>query len=452
MADGVYGLSGLGMPYIPYVPKKTNSNIASIYGASPISSTSQSGSNLSKIYGASPLAQNAENLSKIYGASPMPTATRDTGGGSSIVENPVITNTEIGDVNGSPALGGGGIQIAPDTWTPIPIPDMNVQLTPAQLASLLNESKQFGDLKYDPLLTQYGIDSINNQKWGVDTIASEKPEWYSSMRNIANQVANALGDYATKTNMLGRFESGQLGAGIEGIKSSGINNVSALESGLTKRIGGINDMVKSKEDSIATLKAGVEREKGLTVALQNATLQREAIQNEKETRSRMFDMALASASDTRDQQRLTIAKNEFTAKIDEMLYQRTVTERSLAMQAESAALENALTQKQIDGYNATISGYSSGPGENEFGYYTDPTTGLRVPVKSTSDLERVLGMQGGSNLPSYAETWALKAQQGVPFNVIKADMQSKGLTPAQIDSYYQSIFGASSESNPWRYN
>jgi len=237
-------------------------------------------------------------------------------------------------VSGSLGTGGGGDVSVPEA------PDLGVELTPEQIAQLEREANKYAMMGYEPQLRELDRALRENLRMSQETEEKTIPTYERSMRSVAGAVANAIADYAQRLNKIGRLEGGQYGEGAEKLQSAGIRERSALEQALNERLTDIRTARDEYERNINELRAGVEREKGLYNALTFERLKREALETERDIRQQTFDNEMA--------------RSNFIATMNQMIWERKIRERQLAAEIASAKAQNALAERSLEAQIANM--------------------------------------------------------------------------------------------------
>jgi len=159
------------------------------------------------------------------------------------------------------------------------------------------------------------------------------PVYEKSMRDVAATVANAIGGWAQKLNQLGMLRSGSYGRGISRLETAGIAERGGLQKALNERLENISTRSADYERDVLDLRAGLEKEKGLNQATTFERLKREELIYQRDTRQMAFQNEVQRAT--------------FVNTMNQMIWQREMSEKQLAATLEAQSLENQMLKTRI---------------------------------------------------------------------------------------------------------
>ena len=283
-----------------------------------------------------------------------------------------VYNQPISNHNGSSSSGGFNYQNYYN-YAPIPAPNLDVELTPEELLALAAEAQAYGDLAFNAAFQSADEEMIANTKQAEELIDELNPNYWEAMRDTTANASNLIGKFLQNTNQLGRLRSGQTIEGAEDIYAAGASGRNQLESELQGKIYDVGEREKEVEQEILRFKTGLEKEKGLSIALKKESLKREQIDREVNIRQQTFQNRLASASSTREWEQLNMAYNEFKFNTEQLLWERGITEQKLASELQAQQLQNQLVARSLSG----------GSGVAEAEYWGDSQHELMAGVAGT---------------------------------------------------------------------
>ena len=264
------------------------------------------------------------------------------------------------------------------------MPDLAAGLSPGDISRLESESGMLAELEFAPAFRQLGQNLIESKRIATEEREEAVPVYEKSMRDVAATVANAIGGWAQKLNQLGMLRSGSYGRGISRLETAGIAEKGGLQKALNERLENISTREADYERDVLDLRAGLEKEKGLRQSTTFERLKREELVYQRDTRQMTFQNEVQRAT--------------FVNTMNQMIWQRDMSEKQLNAQLEAQSLENQMLQARISslyGAGATkAQGYEI-PGVGtltpaqaiQYGY---APTGEYGPVTGGSDLENYI--------------------------------------------------------------
>jgi len=247
------------------------------------------------------------------------------------------------NVNG----GSSGSGYDPVSYSHISLPNLNVSLSSQQIADLLSQAQQYGELGYSPALSQIDENLILSDQNMNKNIEETKPSYWTAMNDVTQSAANAVSRFLQNTNAMGRA-GGQIQSGTADIEGAGVEGVSGLEAELNKRIASARLSNQEYKDAQGRLKVGIEKEKGLAVALKNLDLQENALNTERMTAQQDFQNALASSQDAQQWEQINLAIEQFNTNTSVMLEELGIKKQQATAELESTQLENELIKRSIN--------------------------------------------------------------------------------------------------------
>jgi len=178
-------------------------------------------------------------------------------------------------------------------------------------------------------------------------IEETKPSYWTAMQDVTQSAANAVSRFLQNTNAIGRV-GGQVQTGVSDIEGSGVEGVSSLESELNKRIASSRLSNQEYKDAQGRLKVGIEKEKGLGVALKNLDLQENALSTARMTAQQDFQNALASSQDAQSWEQINLAIQQFETNANVMMEELGIKKQQASAELESTQLENELLRRSIN--------------------------------------------------------------------------------------------------------
>ena len=245
------------------------------------------------------------------------------------------------------------------SYSPISLPDLNVELTAEQLARILSESEMYGELGYSGALSRIDQNIIESARNMERFITDIRPEYWSRQRDVTAAAANAVSNWLQQANALGRLDTGaegvrgEVGRVTGDIRAAGVEGVSILESELAKKIADSRRSHQDYVDDQNALKVGIQKEKGLAVALKNLELQRQAIDTERTVRQQTFQNQLSQAADLREWQALNIQWQTFQRDTQVMMEELALKTDAAASELETTRLQNEVLRRSLSGSGTT---------------------------------------------------------------------------------------------------
>ena len=226
-------------------------------------------------------------------------------------------------------------------------PTFRTTLDADTIARLSEEAKNYASLAFTGAFSQLDQNLLDAAKIATDSENAVKPVYWQSMRDATAMGTQAAVQAMQGANTLGRLRGGQPGEIYGDIKQTAQNQVGGLQGQLGSKV---DDIYRDKADSekqIGVLRAGYEKEKGLTQQVQRATLMKEQLAQEISMTQMKFENALASSADQRNWQSVNLAYQSFQQQASAAAWQQNMTERQFSAQLDATKLQNQLTAKSL---------------------------------------------------------------------------------------------------------
>jgi hypothetical protein len=292
---------------------------------------------------------------------------------------------------------GGGYS---SNYTPISIPNLNIKLTSQQIAELLKQAEMYGELGYSPALSQIDENITLSEQAMNKNIEGTRPDYWTAMQDVTQSAANAVSRFLQNTNAIGRT-GGLVSSGVGDIEGAGVEGVTGLEKELNKRIASSRLSHQEYTDAQDRLKVGIQKEKGLSVALKNIELQENALDTARWTAQQNFQNALASSQDAQQWEQINLAIQQFETNTQVMMEELGIKKQQASAELQSTQLENELLQRSINApsYNnaaPTMVNTSMGPMTQEQALKWGFAQPGQYYSSGTSDLDSIFGLPPGT--------------------------------------------------------